>query len=156
MSAHSTSRARALRVLAMVSLFSAAAVVAALPLRAQMPRDTIPLPEQPRPDFARPEWLNLNGTWAFRLDPGDTGRAGGWWRAGPPDAGKILEPFSWASPASGVADTSYIGWYARDITLPASWEDTREDGPAASSPSPRRAKDLAIGELSRVGRISWM
>jgi len=28
----------------------------------------IPLPEHPRPDFERPAWVNLNGTWQFRFD----------------------------------------------------------------------------------------
>jgi hypothetical protein len=90
-----------------------------------VPPDTIPLPEHPRPDFQRGEWLNLNGTWAFRLDPADAGLGAGWSRSGPPDARTIVVPFSWASPASGVADTSYIGWYARDITVPEAWSDRR-------------------------------
>jgi Glycosyl hydrolases family 2, sugar binding domain/Glycosyl hydrolases family 2, TIM barrel domain len=97
--------------------------VAALP--AQAPQPAMPLPEQPRPDFHRSEWLNLNGTWAFRLDPADAGLTAGWQRSGPPDAGRIIVPFSWASPASGVADTSYIGWYARDIRVPQAWQGRR-------------------------------
>ena len=28
----------------------------------------IPLPEHPRPDFERADWLNLNGYWAFTFD----------------------------------------------------------------------------------------
>ena len=28
----------------------------------------IPLPEHPRPDFKRPQWINLNGTWEFKFD----------------------------------------------------------------------------------------
>ena len=28
----------------------------------------IPLPEHPRPDFERTEWLNLNGEWDFSFD----------------------------------------------------------------------------------------
>ena len=36
---------------------------------AQSPRaDTLPLPEHPRPDFQRAEWLNLNGRWQFALE----------------------------------------------------------------------------------------
>ena len=94
-------------------------------LAAQTPPPAIPLPEQPRPDFARSEWLNLNGTWVFRIDSANAGLAAGWWRAGPPHARTILVPFSWASPASGVADTSYYGWYARDIAVPAGWRARR-------------------------------
>jgi hypothetical protein len=100
-------------------------VAAPIPAQAQGPRDSIPLPEHPRPDFQRAEWLNLNGTWAFRLDPRDSGVGAGWSRSGPPDAGTIVVPFSWASPASGVADTSYIGWYARDLDVPEAWGDRR-------------------------------
>ena len=35
--------------------------------------DTIPLPEHPRPDFARAQWLNLNGHWRFAFDSADQG-----------------------------------------------------------------------------------
>ena len=28
----------------------------------------IPLPEHPRPDFERSEWINLNGPWAFTFN----------------------------------------------------------------------------------------
>ncbi len=91
----------------------------------QAPEGAIPLPEHPRPDFRRGDWLNLNGTWAFRLDPSDAGLAAGWSRSGPPDPGKIVVPFSWASAASGVADTGYIGWYARDLRVPDAWRGRR-------------------------------
>jgi len=33
----------------------------------------IPLPEHPRPDLERAEWVNLNGPWSFRFDPADAG-----------------------------------------------------------------------------------
>ena len=38
---------------------------------------SIPRPEHPRPQFARAQWLNLNGAWAFQRDPGRSGRARG-------------------------------------------------------------------------------
>ncbi|MDR0836545.1 MAG: hypothetical protein LBN11_08220, partial [Tannerella sp.] len=31
-------------------------------------QERIPLPEHPRPDFERSEWLNLNGEWQFTFD----------------------------------------------------------------------------------------
>ena len=34
----------------------------------------IPLPEHPRPDFTRDDWVNLNGTWQFQFDAADEGR----------------------------------------------------------------------------------
>ena len=38
-------------------------------LCAQAPAaSTIPLPENPRPDFERADWVNLNGEWKFRFD----------------------------------------------------------------------------------------
>ena len=38
-------------------------------------RPAIPLPEHPRPDFERAEWVNLNGDWSFRFDPANAGGA---------------------------------------------------------------------------------
>ena len=34
---------------------------------------SIPRPEYPRPQFVRADWLNLNGTWQFEADYGDSG-----------------------------------------------------------------------------------
>ena len=31
-------------------------------------KESIPLPEHPRPDFERTAWVNLNGHWAFTFD----------------------------------------------------------------------------------------
>ncbi len=90
--------------------------------------DTIPLPEHPRPDFERAEWLNLNGRWQFAFDKADAGARDGWFRPGGPmpAAHRILVPFSWAAPASGVVgDSANIGWYARSVTVPAAWRGRR-------------------------------
>ncbi len=83
-------------------------------LHAQAP-DSIPLPEQPRPDFERADWLNLNGTWQFAFDS----------VALQEHPRRILVPFSWGSPLSGVADSGDIGWYARSITVPEAWRGKR-------------------------------
>ncbi len=86
---------------------------------------TIPLPEHPRPDFARADWLNLNGSWAFRFDAEDQGAAGDW------SAGKttfpqtILVPFPWGSPLSGIDNHADIAWYRRSITVPEAWQGRR-------------------------------
>ncbi len=74
--------------------------------------DSIPLPEHPRPDFQRAEWLNLNGRWQFWF-----GQDGG--------KREIVVPFSWGSPLSGVPDSGDIGSYARDITVPDAWRGRR-------------------------------
>ena len=29
--------------------------------------------EHPKPQFERENWLNLNGTWQFEMDPGNSG-----------------------------------------------------------------------------------
>ena len=78
----------------------------------QRPASPLPLPEHPRPDFQRAQWLNLNGRWQFAFDSLPTGR-------------EILVPFSWGSPLSGVPDSGDIGWYARAITVPNAWRGRR-------------------------------
>src|SRR5882762_1914034 len=75
----------------------------------------IPLPEHPRPDFLRAQWLNLNGRWQFWFDQPDSSRG----------RREILVPFSWGAPLSGVPDSGDIGWYARDITVPEAWRGRR-------------------------------
>jgi len=83
--------------------------------------DSIPLPEHPRPDFQRAEWLNLNGRWRFAFDPKNDGERAGWPSGNVPAGREILVPFSWGSPLSGVPDSADIGWYARAITVPEAW-----------------------------------
>src|SRR6266498_515083 len=72
-----------------------------------------PLPEHPRPDFQRPQWLSLNGRWQFWFGRQDSGKR------------EIVVPFSWGSPLSGVPDSGDIGWYARSITVPEAWRGRR-------------------------------
>ena len=50
----------------------------------------IPLPEHPRPDWERDEWMNLNGEWDFGFKPGQYDR-------------KIMVPFGWGCKLSGVS-----------------------------------------------------
>ncbi|HKW10350.1 MAG TPA: glycoside hydrolase family 2 TIM barrel-domain containing protein [Gemmatimonadaceae bacterium] len=93
---------------------------------AQAPRsDSIPLPEHPRPDFQRAEWLNLNGRWRFAFDARDAGVRAGWPNGALPAGHEILVPFSWGAPLSGVPDSAAIGWYARDVRVPESWRGRR-------------------------------
>jgi len=93
---------------------------------AQRPRaDSIPLPEHPRPDFERDEWVNLNGRWRFTFDARDAGERAGWPSAGLPPGHQILVPFSWGAPLSGVPDSANIGWYERQITVPNDWNGRR-------------------------------
>ena len=92
----------------------------------QSPRlPAVPLPEHPRPDFQRAEWLNLNGSWRFAFDSTDRGVSAGWPSAELPGRQRILVPFSWGSKLSGVTDSADIGWYSREITIPATWKSKR-------------------------------
>ena len=85
----------------------------------------IPLPEHPRPDFERPQWANLNGSWGFAFDPENSGLREGW--AGRPEVfdKTIAVPFPWGSELSGLADEADIGWYRREITIDPAWEGRR-------------------------------
>lgn len=89
------------------------------------PADAIPLPEHPRPDFARADWMNLNGRWRFAFDPADTGVQAGWPQNGLPGNREIVVPFSWGSKLSGVPDSADIGWYARRVDVPPTWRGKR-------------------------------
>ena len=86
----------------------------------------MPLPEHPRPDWMRRDWLNLNGSWRFAFDAADGGVKGRFFAAD--DATfplSINVPFGWGSPASGVRNGADIGWYRRDVTVPAAWKGKR-------------------------------
>jgi hypothetical protein len=81
----------------------------------------IPLPEHPRPDFMREQWLNLNGVWNFKFDKNNKGEEEKWYNSVSAFDQKILVPFSWGSPLSGVTNSADIAWYARKIKIPAEW-----------------------------------
>lgn len=84
----------------------------------------IPLPENPRPDFERSLWINLNGEWNFRFDKDNTGEKEQWFLH-PDFDQKIMVPFSWGAPLSGIQNKADIGWYSRQIDIPASWTGKR-------------------------------
>ncbi len=81
----------------------------------------IPRAEYPRPQFVRPDWLNLNGSWQFEFDPGDSGLERGLVQR--ELSGTILVPFCLESALSGLGHTDFMTavWYRRQVTLPASW-----------------------------------
>ena len=86
--------------------------------------EVIPLPEHPRPDFERAQWVNLNGHWNFTFNESAA-------RQGLADGSiqsfdqKILVPFPWGSPLSEVENKGDIGWYAKTITIPKAWKGKR-------------------------------
>ncbi len=81
--------------------------------RPQPGGNTIPLNEYPRPQFMRPDWLNLNGVWRYDVSPVD--------QAPEELEGEILVPYSPEAPLSGASKKPGPGekaWYARSFTLP--------------------------------------
>ena len=78
------------------------------------------LPEYPRPQMAREDWLNLNGLWQYGLTAVDA--------AAPENyEGEILVPYPIESYLSGVqrrADDQAL-WYQRTFTIPEDWGDQR-------------------------------
>ena len=72
----------------------------------------VPLPEHPRPDWERAEWMNLNGEWEFGFEAGKYDR-------------RILVPFGWGCRLSGVEDRGDTGYYRRVVTVPARWKGRR-------------------------------
>ncbi|MGH3485103.1 MAG: sugar-binding domain-containing protein, partial [Nocardioidaceae bacterium] len=74
------------------------------------------LPEYPRPQLARPRWLNLNGVWQFAsaavAEPAPTGR----------DLDeRILVPYPVESALSGIMRAEERMWYRRLFQIPAGW-----------------------------------
>ncbi|SOE22019.1 Glycosyl hydrolases family 2 [Spirosomataceae bacterium TFI 002] len=86
---------------------------------------TIPLPEHPRPDFERSEWINLNGSWKFEFDSLNKGIDQNWESKSELYTKTITVPFPWGSKLSGVKDEADIAWYGRNINVPESWQNKK-------------------------------
>ena len=82
----------------------------------------IPLAEHPRPDFERPDWLNLNGAWEFEFDSSNQGVSEKWFQTEKKYSKKIMVPFPWGSALSGVKDEADIAWYRKTFTVPKGWD----------------------------------
>lgn len=87
----------------------------------------VPRPEYPRPQMARDRWLNLNGTWQFEIDSGDSGLERGLVER--PLQSEIVVPFAPESQLSGIENTDFLEavWYRREVTVPAEWSAVGDD-----------------------------
>ena len=87
---------------------------------AQLVDTNAPLPEYPRPQMVRTNWMNLNGLWQFQSgtlsDPVPTNQVLN---------SEILVPFPMESALSGVMQHHPRSWYRRTFTVPATWSGQR-------------------------------
>lgn len=76
------------------------------------------IPDYPRPQFVRRQWQNLDGEWDFAFDEKDTGLKNGY-NNGFSAKRKIIVPFAYQVPASGIGDTTLCEniWYQRKLDL---------------------------------------
>jgi beta-galactosidase/beta-glucuronidase len=74
----------------------------------------VPLPEHPRPDWERSDWINLNGTWDFGFEANSYNQ-------------KITVPFACEAPLSGIGDKGFHKqvWYRKSFTIPREMQGKR-------------------------------
>jgi hypothetical protein len=93
------------------------------PLMTRWGREVDPdhvLPEYPRPQLEREQWLNLNGPWQFAAAVTDEAPP-----FGRDLAEHILVPFPIESSLSGIARPVERAWYRRELEIPDAWRRER-------------------------------
>jgi hypothetical protein len=80
-----------------------------------------PLPEYPRPQMVRSNWLNLNGVWQFQPGVTNTDRV----PTNQTLSGSILVPYPMESAISGVMAYHAWSWYRTLFTVPFGWSGQR-------------------------------
>ena len=81
---------------------------------------SVPLPEYPRPQLVRGEWMNLNGPWSYAIQACCSNFN--------KSEGTIQVPFCAESPLSGVERRVGKGnalWYERTFKIPSAWKGKR-------------------------------
>ncbi len=76
-----------------------------------------PLPEYPRPQLTRTQWMNLNGIWQYQK-----GNEGDPIPTNTNLSSRICVPFPVESALSGVMERHDRLWYRRQFSVPAAWQ----------------------------------
>jgi beta-galactosidase/beta-glucuronidase len=80
-----------------------------------------PLPEYPRPQMVRENWININGLWDFSIRPKAENQPSAY-------QGKILVPYPVESALSGVGKRvgkDSVLWYNHRLSLPSSFKNKK-------------------------------
>ncbi len=100
-------------------------IIISFPISFAWAQQSIPRPEHPKPQFQRDHWVNLNGSWKFKMDAGISGKERGWHKDPSEFDQTINVPFPMESKLSGIEFKDFMPavWYHRTFELPADWDE---------------------------------